>query len=71
MSLDFNVIENLWNIIDRKLTSYHPTTVYDLQQLILQLWEEIPIETCENLVKSMHKRIQTCICVKGGTSSKY
>ncbi len=71
ISPDLNVIENLWDIIDKKLISYHPTTVYDLEQLIVKLWKEIPIEICENLVKSMHRRIQTCIRVKGGTASKY
>jgi len=70
-SPDLNVIENIWDIIDKKLTNYHPTTVDELQQLILKLWTEIPVETCQNLVQSISRRLETCICVKGNTSSKY
>ena len=43
----FNVVENIWGISVKKLTSYHPRTVSDLQQIILQLWSEISIETCK------------------------
>ncbi|CAF4163843.1 unnamed protein product, partial [Rotaria sordida] len=70
-SPDLNVIENIWDIIDKKLTNYHPTTVDELQQLILKLWTEIPVETCQNLVQSISRRLETCIRVKGNTSSKY
>jgi hypothetical protein len=49
-SPDLNAIENLWDIIDKKLINYRLTTVNDLQQIILKLWTEIPTETCENLV---------------------
>ncbi len=70
-SPDLNVIENLWDIIDKKLTNYHPRTVNDLQQIILKLWSEISTETCQTLVESMPRRMETCIRVKGNTSSKY
>lgn len=70
-SPDFNVIENLWSIIDEQLTNYHPTNTDELQQLILKLWTEIPVETCRNLVESIPRRLETCIRVKGNTSAKY
>jgi hypothetical protein len=56
-SLDLNLIENLWDIIDKKLTNYHARTVNDLQQMILKLWSEISIETYQKLVQSMPRRV--------------
>ena len=53
---DLNVIENIWDITNKKLTNFCSHTVNDLQQIILRLWSEISIETCENLVPSMSKR---------------
>ena len=70
-SPDLNPIENLWDIIDKKLTNYYLTTGNDLQQAILKLWLEIPVETCENLVQSMPRRINSCISAKGSSFSKY
>ena len=71
VSPDFNVIENLWDILDKKLINHRLNNVYDLQQAILKLWSEISTETCENLVRSMPRRIKNCVRVKGNTSSKY
>ncbi|CAF2781502.1 unnamed protein product [Rotaria sp. Silwood2] len=71
VSPDFNVIENLWDIIDKKLTNYRLTNINDLQQAIMKLWEEIPPITCENLVRSMPRRMKQSIRAKGNTSSKY
>ena len=70
-SPDLNPTENLWDIIDKKLTNYYLTTVNDLQQAILKLWLEIPVETCENLVQLMPRRINSCISAKGNCFSKY
>ena len=71
VSPDFNVIENLWDILDKKLVNHRLNNVYDLQQAILKLYSEISTETCENLVRSMPRRIKKCVRVKGNTSSKY
>ena len=71
VSPDFNVIENLWDILVKKLVNHRLNNVYDLQQAILKLWSEISTETCENLVRSMPRRIKKCVRVKGNTSSKY
>ena len=68
---DLNVIENIWNIIDRKLPNYRPRTVNDLQQIILRLWSEISIKTCEKLVQTMSRHLQDCIRMRGKTSSEY
>ncbi|CAF1663541.1 unnamed protein product [Rotaria magnacalcarata] len=71
VSPDFNVIENLWDIIDNKLNNYRLNNVNDLQQAILEIWTQISNETCETLVRSMPRRIKKCFCVKGNTSAKY
>ena len=71
VSPDFNLIENIWDIIDKNLSEYHLTNVLDLRQAIGKIWSEIPVETCQNLVSSMKRRLETSIRVKRGTSSKY
>ena len=71
VSPDLNVIENIWDIIDKKLTKCHPTSVNDLQLMILKLWTEISAQTCTDLVQSMTRRIKKCIQVRGSTSAKY
>ncbi|CAF2231729.1 unnamed protein product [Rotaria magnacalcarata] len=58
VSPDFNVIENLWDIIDNKLNDYRLNNVNDLQQAILEIWTKISNETCENLVRSMPRCIK-------------
>ena len=71
ISPDLNFIENISDIIDKKLMKYHPTSVHDLQQIISRLWTEISTQTCTDLVQSMTRRIKKCIQVKGSTSAKY
>lgn len=71
VSPDLNVIENLWDIIDKKLITYSVHNVNELQKAIQEIWTNIATETCEDLVRSMQRRIKKCIQVKGSTSSKY
>ena len=65
VSPDLNVIENIWDIIDKKLTKCHPTSVNDLQLMILKLWTETSAQACTDLVQSMTRRIKKCIQVRG------
>ena len=66
-SPDLNVIENIWDIIDKKknLQISIARTLNDLQQIIFRLRSEISIKTYENLVQSMPERLQNCIGMKG------
>ncbi|CAF1547916.1 unnamed protein product [Adineta ricciae] len=71
VSPDFNVIENLWGIIEKGLTYYRLTNISDLQQAIVKIWEGISVRLCENLVRSMPQPMKQSIRLRGHTSSKY
>ena len=71
VSSNFNVIKNICDIIDKELTNHSLTNVNDLQPAILKLWTEIPVEICENLVRSMPRRMKQSVHVNGETSLKY
>jgi len=57
-SPDLNPIENLWNVIKRKVRAKNPKTVDELKQAIVQVWvRDITPDYCRKLVHSMPKRI--------------
>ena len=62
---DLNPIENLWSVIDRKLTYYHFTTIDDLKAAMRAEWNKITTETCQKLFNSFLKRYQKVIDSKG------
>lgn len=66
-SPDLNPIENLWAILKRKLNQYDrpPNGMLQLWERVEEVWNAISKETCENLVKTMPKRIQSVIKRKG------
>ena len=70
-ALDLTVIENIWDIIDKKLTNDRSRTVNDRQQITLRIWPEISIKTCGNFVQLILRRLQNCVRVKSKTSSEY
>lgn len=67
-SPDLNPIENLWAIVDRQVRNREdlPRNIKDLYQVLKTEWDQIPVETLQNLVKSMPRRIQACIAAGGG-----
>ena len=64
---DLNPIENLWGILVRKVYSngrqFH--SVAELKKEILKCWDEIRLETTQNLIDSMNQRIIQ-ILIKNG-----
>ena len=65
-SPDLNVVENCWMILKKKDADRHPVSLADLVKVIKDVWiTEITPGYCENLVKSMPKRIQAVIENKG------
>lgn len=67
-SPDLNPIENLWSIVKRRLGSFEtpPRSTKELWERVQDIWANIPIETCKNLVRSMPKRISAVLRNKGG-----
>lgn len=70
-SPDLNPIENLWSIVKRRLGNFDeaPNSIHELWERVQISWEEIPVETCQNLIASMPKRVSATIKAKGGITS--
>jgi transposase len=70
-SPDFNVIENCWNIMKKKVAAHRPTSEEDLKDVIKHVWAtEITSEYCKTLVHSMPSRI-TAVLKNKGHPTKY
>jgi len=67
-SPDLNPIEHLWNEIDRRLRCL-PGSISgteDLWEKMQLVWEEIDVDYCTNLIRSMPERICDVIKAHGG-----
>ena len=72
LSPDFNIIENVWGEMTRRVYSngkQYPK-VSDLRAAIFEAWEAIDLEYLQNLFKSMKHRIHDVIANKGGPSGR-
>ena len=65
-SPDLNCVENLWSIMDKRLTSTPVHSKQELEERLQQIWDEIDIDVCVKLVDSMPTRIRKCLAAKGG-----
>ncbi|KAA8490539.1 Transposable element Tc3 transposase [Porphyridium purpureum] len=66
-SPDFNIIENLWGILARKVYegARQYQTVLELKNAILLAWETLDQPVMANLYASLPKRIFDCACLQG------
>lgn len=64
-SPDINVIENLWEILARKVYQNRYNTVDQLKKGLLAAWNSIEPEICKKLVKSVPNRLQAVVANKG------
>jgi transposase len=67
-SPDLNPIEHLWEHVKRQLRKYEtsPKGAHELWSRLVDEWNEIPPEVCQNLIESMPRRIQAVIKARGG-----
>jgi transposase len=67
-SPDLNPIEHLWGELDRRVRRRDnpPSSVLELEQALLQEWNNIPQMTVNNLIKSMTRRVQSALDANGG-----
>lgn len=67
-SPDINVIEHLWGHIKRELAKYPraPSGVWELWERVVEVWNNIPPEVCQNLIESIPRRLEAVIKAKGG-----
>ena len=65
-SPDLNPIENVWTVIDRKLTKAPVTSAESLKQSLKELFDDLTVEYCRKLFDSIRRRAELCIINKGG-----
>ncbi|GJQ75425.1 hypothetical protein Trydic_g23593 [Trypoxylus dichotomus] len=59
-SSDLNSTENLWGDVEVVIQSKSPATLDELWNTIEEAWHNIPVERCQELVKSAPKRSAAC-----------
>ncbi len=66
-SPDFNPIENLWDILDKRVRKreVHPKNLKELEAAVLEEWQNIPLNILHKLYDSMPRRINGCLKTKG------
>ncbi|GES74155.1 IS630 family transposase [Rhizophagus clarus] len=72
-SSDLNLIEHLWNDVDRRLRALNIEIRGKdaLWEHVSQIWNKTALETCIKLIESMLERIQDVINVKGEKNVKF
>ena len=63
-----NPIEHLWHHLKSQLQQYDtpPKGVHELWEKVVEEWNEISPEVCQNLIESMPRQIQAVIKANGG-----
>lgn len=64
-SPDLNPIENLWALVQRKVSDCGPLGAEQLKHFVVQCWNDIPQDTVDRLVRSFSRRCVSCISNKG------
>jgi DDE superfamily endonuclease len=67
-SPDLNLIEHLWEHLKRQLLKYDTPSkgVHELWDRLVEEWNKISLEVCQNLIKSMPRRVKAVIKANGG-----
>lgn len=67
-SPDISPIEHQWVHLKKELAKYPtaPKGVWELWERVVEVWNNIPPEVCQNLIESMPRRLEAVIKAKGG-----
>ena len=69
-SLDLNIIETVWDYLDRKKVEKQPTTAEELWDVLRDTWNNIPGDFLQKLQDSIPHRIDAVLKEKG-SHTKY
>ena len=64
-SPELNPIENLWALIQRKVSDRGPTDEEELRAMVQEEWDAIPQALIDEYVLSFQERLEECRRVKG------
>lgn len=68
-SPDINPIENLWRLIGKELNKVQITSKKNLTTHVIRIWHhEISLQTIQNLIESMPRRVAAVLASGGGTT---
>lgn len=69
-SADMNPIEHVWDLLKKRVRQRIPTpeNLQQLEQVVLEEWENIPQETIQNLLRGMQRRMLAVIRARGGNT---
>jgi len=72
-SPDLNLIEHLWDQLDKRVRQRQPPpqTLDQLRQMLQQEWRTIPRNNVRNLIESMLKRCRAVLAARGGHTRYY
>jgi len=67
-SPDLSPIENQWVHLKRELAKYQTALkgVWEIWERVVEVWNNIPPEVCQNLIESMPRWLEAVIKAKGG-----
>jgi len=65
-SPDLNPLENLWALLQRKVSDRGPTDADELREIVLEEWEGIAQAQIDAYVLSFPQRLKRCALLKGG-----
>ena len=60
-----NPIENLWHILKVEVGKRKPKNINELKKCVEEKWNNIDVDVCKKLVKSMNSRCNELLRVKG------
>ncbi len=60
-SPDLDSIENLWDIVKRKMKNKRQKNADELKATVKETWTSIPPQQCHKLITSMPRRIEAVI----------
>jgi hypothetical protein len=66
-SPDLNIIEVVWAVMKRRVSTRNPKTLEELQEIIQEVWNNLSYTTINSLVNSMQSRLQKIIRNQGET----
>ena len=66
-SPDLNPFEHMWAEVKKRLKKFDspPNGILELWERVQAIWNNIPAQTCQNLIESMPNRIQAVLRAKG------